>query len=336
MDVVTPLGDAAERAPTLADVAAGAGVAVSTVSRALSHPGRVNAITRQRIERVAEELGYVRPGSVTASPSTAHAIAVLVPDTTNPFFVDLVRGAQRELKARGKHLLLIDTEVSSRLEELVLARDRGVCDGAVVLAPRVSEARLDALERTSVPLVTVNRPRRNGPTVVIDSASGFSQAVEHLVSLGHRRLVFVSGARGTWSTERRWRAVARTAERLGVEVTRSGPYPSVRAAGTGIAEAVVNSGATGVLVFNDMVAISMLQRFAERSVRVPDDISVVGCDDIFAAACCHPSLTTISSPAEQAGRVAVSLLLGGAADRRRSVLLPTHLVVRGSTGPAPS
>ncbi|WP_197679259.1 LacI family DNA-binding transcriptional regulator [Auraticoccus monumenti] len=336
MEVDTPVGDAADRAPTLADVAAGAGVAVSTVSRALSHPARVNVTTRHRIERVAEQLGYVRPGSAPSNGGTGLAVAVLLPDTNNPFFVDLLRGVQRELKARGRHLLLIDTENSAALDELALSRVRGICDGAVVLTPRLSEARLDALEHASMPLVTVNRPRRSRPSVVIDAASGFGQAVEHLVSMGHRRLVYVSGPRTNWSTERRWRTVARSAERLGVEVSRTGPHPPVRAAGTGAAEAVINSGATGVLVFNDMIAISMLQRFAERSIRIPDDLSVVGCDDVFAAACCHPALTTISSPAEQAGRVAVSLLLGGDVDESRSVLLPTHLVVRGSTGPAPA
>ncbi|WP_197429984.1 LacI family DNA-binding transcriptional regulator [Auraticoccus cholistanensis] len=329
-------GDGAGRTTTLADVAAAAGVAVSTVSRALSDPGRVNAVTRERIQQVADQLGYVRPGAAPVRSDQTQAIGVLMPDTSNPFFFDMIRGAQRELKASGRYLLLIDTEGSDHLEELLLTRARIRCDGAVLLAPRLTDARIDAVERSTVPLVTVNRPRRNGPSVVIDSASGFGQAVEHLVSLGHRRLIYVSGPRSSWSNERRWRTITRTAARLGVKVTRTGPHPPVGAAGTGAAEAVVNSGATGVLVFNDMIALSMLQRFAERSLRVPEDLSVVGCDDVFASACSHPALTSISSPAEQAGRVAVSLLLSSAPARQRSPVLPTHLVVRASTGPAPA
>ena len=101
---------------------------------------------------------------------------------------------------------------------------------------------------------------------------------------------------------------------------------------------MLNTGATACIVFNDLLAIGMLSRLRERGVAVPDDISIVGCDDIFGADFCHPPLTTLTAPIEQAGRVAVSMLLSrlnGEAGTRQSVVLPTHLQVRESTGPVP-
>ncbi|RCK68930.1 LacI family transcriptional regulator [Desertihabitans brevis] len=334
---VAPVGGAAGRT-TLADVAARAGVAVSTVSRALSDPGRVNVHTRHRIEVAAEELGYrsSRPARPPAGEGVrTGVVAVLVPNISDPFTVDLIRGTHHELRAAGRHQLLIDTEGSDALEEVLLTRAKDLCDGAVLGIPRLPDARIDALERATVPLVTINRPRRQGGSVVLDTAAGMAEAVEHLVSLGHRRIVYVSGPRTSWSSERRWRSISRTAARLGAKATRTGPHPPSHAAGTGAAEAVVNLGATAVIAFNDMIAISMLQRFAERSVRVPEDVSLVGCDDTFIGACTSPALTTIASPTERAARTAVSLLLTGGTERR-SVVLPTHLVVRGSTGPVRS
>jgi LacI family transcriptional regulator len=176
------------------------------------------------------------------------------------------------------------------------------------------------------------------PSVVIDSPDGIGQAVEHLVSLGHRDIVYVSGPVTSWSNQARWQAMRRAADKHGLEVRKVGPFPPGRDSGTAAADAVLNTGATACVVFNDLLAIGLLTRLAERGVAVPAQLSVVGCDDIFGADFCHPPLTTLNGPAEQAGRAAVSLLLGRLGDHgvpaaRRAVLLPTHLTVRESTGP---
>jgi LacI family transcriptional regulator len=119
-------------------------------------------------------------------------------------------------------------------------------------------------------------------------------------------------------------------------VRKLGPFAPVRESGSAAADALVNSGATAAIAFNDLLAIGMLERLAERRVRVPEQLSIVGCDDIFGADFCSPPLTTIATPIEQAGRVAVTLLLGALESRagggRESVVLPTHLTVRSSTG----
>ena len=330
----------ATKPATINDVALAAGVAASTVSRALSMPGRVNAVTRERIERVAEELNYVPNSQARARISgRTGALAVLVSDITNPFYFGIIRGTQQQLKAAGYTQLLVDTEESGELEASMLAKLRPSCDGAILAASRLSDAQLAALAN-DMPIVAINRAARGVPSVVIDSAAGIDQALEHLVSLGHVRVLYVSGPRGSWSNEKRWRAMRSTAERLGVEVSRTVAFAPKTTSGAAAADALLNSGATACIAFNDLLAIGMLTRFRERKVRVPDDVSVVGCDNIFGADFCNPPLTTLTAPIEQAGRVAVSMLLSsltpvGPKSLRRSVLLPTHLTVRDSTGPAP-
>lgn len=332
---------ALDRPATLADVAAASGVAVSTASRALSTPDRVNHLTRERIERSAIALNYQPNAQARALISgRTRAIAVLVSDVTNPFYFDIIRGTQQQLKAAGYIQILVDTEESDELEDEMLHKLRRSFDGAILAASRLTDRRLAALS-TEMPLVAINRQTRGVPSVFIDTPSGIEQALGHLVSLGHRDVAYVSGPDTSWPNAGRWRSLARAAAQAGVSVQRIGPFSPMKVAGAAAADAVVNSGATACIAFNDLLAIGMLVRLRERGIRVPDDLSIVGCDDIFGSDFCNPPLTTLTAPIEQAGRVAVSMLLSridptGAPAMRQSAILPTHLTIRASTGPAPT
>ncbi|HEY8719154.1 LacI family DNA-binding transcriptional regulator [Pengzhenrongella sp.] len=329
------------RSPTINDVALKAGVAASTVSRALSVPGRVKPSTREHIERVARELNYVPNTHARALISgRTGAVAVLVSDITNPFYFDIIRGTQQQLKAAGYTQLLVDTEESGELEVGTLAKLQRSCDGAILTAPRLSDVELAALAK-DMPIVAINRASKGVPSVMIDTAGGMNQALEHLASLGHTRVLYIAGPRSSWSNEKRWRAMRAAAERLGVQTGRTAPFVPKTSSGAAAADALLNSGATACVAFNDLLAIGMLERLRERNIRVPRDISIVGCDDIFGADFCNPPLTTLAAPIEEAGRVAVSMLLSlfapaNARVQRRSVVLPTYLTVRASTGPAPA
>jgi LacI family repressor for deo operon, udp, cdd, tsx, nupC, and nupG len=330
----------AEKMPTIKDVAELAGVATSTVSRALSRPDRVNRHTRERIEEAAAQLNYVPSSQARGlSSGRTNTVAVLVPDITNPFYFDIIRGTQHQLKAAGLTQLLVDTEESNEMELEALHKMRRSADGFILAASRLTDAQLAEVSG-SQPLVTINRASANAPTVVIDTPSAMIQALEHLVSLGHQRVCYVSGPPTSWSNSRRWKIFEEDSGQRGLETHRVGPFAPKTTSGAAAADAAVRTGATACIVFNDLLAIGMLQRLRERGIRVPEDMSIVGCDDIFGADFCNPPLTTISSPIEQAGRVAVSMLLsqlnplhGGTT--RRLAVMPTHLTVRGSTGPAP-
>lgn len=335
----------AARRVTIRDIADATGVAASTVSRALSLPDRVNPVTQERIQRAARELGYVANSQARALTSgRTRAVAVLVSDITNPFYFDVIRGTQHQLAGAGWTQLLVDTEESADAEMAALTAVGAKADGVVLTASRLSDAQI-ARFAERIPLVVVNRRPTGVPSVLIDTPGGVEQAVQHLVSLGHREILYVAGPDSSWSNERRWRALVQVARRLGIRVVRIGPHAPFVDSGAAAADAAVHAGATACIAFNDLIAIGMLARLRERGVRVPQEMSIVGCDDIFGADFCNPPLTTMTSPIERAGRVAIRMLLGrlGAlpADElpgehmSGAVALPTHLTVRESTGPAP-
>lgn len=339
-DVAPPGDDRPKgRAATITDVARLAGVAASTVSRALSNPGRVNVVTRERIEEAAASLSYV-PSAHAQSLTSGRtgSVALLVPDIANPFYFDLIRGAQRQLRAAGYTQLLVDTEESHEVEEETLDVMLKAADGVILAASRLDDARLISAAGRQ-PLVTVNRDIPGVPSVIIDTPTGVRQALTHLHSLGHRRVAFVAGPSDSWSSARRWEALQSAAEDLDIELSFIGPWAPNAAAGGAAADAVTASSVTACVVFNDLLAIGMLTRLTERGIKVPTDLSIVGTDDIFGAEFCHPPLTTVAAPIEEAGRVAVTMLLTQLETRgtpRMRTTLPTYLRTRQSSGQAPN
>jgi LacI family transcriptional regulator len=332
----------ARGAVTIADVARLVGVAPSTVSRALANPDRVSETTRLRVVVAASELGYhPNPQARSLASGLTQCMALLVPDVTNPYFFDLIRGTQAQARARGYRQLLADTEESAEVEAGHLAELPSSVDGIVLAASRLSDSELArAAER--VPIVLINREVPGLPCVVMDTPMGIVQALDHLVSLGHRSVAYLAGPASSWSSRRRWRALQQAARRLGMASHRIGPFSPTVQAGAAAADAAVHHRVTACVFFNDLLAIGALRRFAERGIGVPEEMSVVGCDDIFGADFCHPALTTLTAPIEQAGRVATDMLLTRIQDQgadlapsRQRETLPTHLTIRSSTGPAP-
>lgn len=319
---------------TLQDIASECGVAVSTVSRALTMPDRVSATTRTRILDTAARLGYTPSAAGRAlSSGRTNTVALLVPDITNPFFFGVIRGTQGQLRAAGYSHVLINTEESPAIETDALRNVRASCDGAILTASRLDDAAIAKWDRT-VPLVTLNRSVPGVPSVEIDTPNGAKQAIEHLVTLGHTKIVYVRGP-ATSRPDRRRREVLRAcARRMGVDLHITAPLPPTRQSGAAAADAVLASGATGAVIFNDLIAIGLLGTLSERGIRVPQDLSVVGCDNIFGADFCHPPLTTIALPIEEASRIAAGMLLDRLRNGRvgeQGRVLPAHLVVRSST-----
>ena len=178
-------------------------------------------------------------------------------------------------------------------------------------------------------IVLLNRATPGLPAVVADYESGTRQVAEHLASLGHRDLVFLGGPIGSWSGARRWAGLQRACADLGLAAVRWGPYSPTLDGGPGAADAVIAAGARAVVCHNDMLAIGVLRRLAERGVEVPGEVSVVGFDDIFGADFCHPPLTTLAERTRDAGAAAVGLLISAESDT--VLALPTELRVRASS-----
>lgn len=322
---------------TISDVAKAAGVATSTVSRALTQPGRVSETMRQHVHQIAGTLGYhANPQARSLTSGRTHSMALIIPGVTNPYFFDLIRGTQAEAKVRGYRHMLVDTEGSAEIEERALAELSGSVDGVVLAGSRLSDDRLILISKR-LPMVVVNREIEGVPSVVVDTSTAVVQALDYLASLGHRRVGFLGGPESSWSSKRRWEALEQASRRLKIECLNLGSFSDSHSAAAA-ADAALHHRVTACLFFNDMMAIGGLKRFAERGVAVPGDISVVGCDDIFGADFCNPPLTTLTARIDQVARIGTDMLLTrllGLPSAREREKVPAYLTVRQSTGPCP-
>ncbi|MER6001450.1 LacI family DNA-binding transcriptional regulator [Nonomuraea angiospora] len=312
---------------TIRDVARASGVHVSTVSRTFSAPHMVNAATRTRVLAVAEELGY-RPNRAARALTTGrtHNLGLIVADIANPFFPPLIKAAHSAARQRDYHLFVADTdEEAATEEELVQAFSKQV-DGLVLCSPRSSNKALERLA-ARVPFVVINRRLRGAATVLMDVGHGARLAVEHLTGLGHRRVALVSGPAGSW-TSAEIRTAAEQVE--GVELVVIGPNAPTERGGLAAARRVRDSGATGVLAYNDLVAIGLIEGLGDLGLSVPRDVSVIGIDDIVSGRLNRPKLTTVAMPTAAAGRLAVDLLIQ---EVTATTSLETRLVIRDSTAP---
>jgi LacI family transcriptional regulator len=330
--------DGRPKAPTIKVVAAAAGVSTSTVSRVFSRPHLLKESTVAHVTDVATRLGYVPHHAAWAlSTGRLGMIAVVVPDIANPFFPPVIRAAQAEASARGISTVLGDTDEDPGKELDLLVKLQQRTDGVVLVSSRLPEEVVRQRGQRG-PLVLVNRDVAGVPRVLVDSAPGIREAVDHLAALGHRHIAYVSGPPSSWSDEQRRHAVHERCTALGVVACTLRAHRPDHEEGRVAAGEILAAGATAAIAFDDALAQGVLAGMAERGVAVPRDVSVIGCDDILAATT-YPPLTTVHGRSAEAGRRAVDLLLelvedpDGERDRRH--LLPSSLTCRATTAPPP-
>lgn len=334
--------------PTLRDVARTAGVHPGTASRALNPEtaSKVNAVTAKRVLKAAKALGY-RPNPIARSLRTSrtHTIGMLIPDLTNPMFPPLVRGVDRVLSERGYILLLADTDNSSQREERLYAalRDRQI-DGLVIGTALRHHPLLAQVVADGLPLVLVNRlsDDHTGPAVIGDEASGIERSVSHLVALGHRRIAYLAGPQTTSTGSGRLAAYQHALAAVGGEpvpglVRECGAWTQTEGA-KGLRH-LLDSGPdfTAVMAGNDMLALGCYDVFRERGISCPDELSIVGFNDMPFIDNFAPPLTTVHIPNRDIGAEAAALLLesiGASRPTPKVVTLPVTFIPRGSTGPA--
>jgi LacI family transcriptional regulator len=313
---------------TILDVAARAGVHAATVSRTINVPEKVAPATRRRVEKAVHDLGFV-PNRAARGLITGRTgnIAVIVPDITNPHFASLVRSVERSAREAALQVLLVDTGEHPD-EEVRAARTmfRDV-DGFVVVSPRRLHRQLDAFD--AKPVVFVNRPVRQHASILFRTAPAVADALHHLAALGHHRLVFLGGPRGSWAAGERRDAMRRTSRDNGMDVDELMVAEPTFEAAVEVGQKIVDSSATAVMAFNDQMALGVIAGLTARGTSVPRDVSVVGFDDVPMAAMVAPPLTTIGMPTSEAGVIAVAML----GEEPSTKELFGELVVRHSTGP---
>ena len=327
------------RPQTIADVAARAGVSLATVSRVMNGNASVDQALADRVRAAAQELHYsASPLARSLVLGKTNTIAVVVPDLGNPTFHGVLRGLSRAAGRDGYHVLIADSAESIADERILAVETRRRCDGIVLCAPRMPEPDLQSLLRELKPVVLVNRDAASPgtPVVAADYRTALSELLDLLYGYGHRSLVYLAGSPQSASNARRLSAVRDFLDDHADAAIQILPCGVSFADGCESAERVLASSATGVLAFNDLVAVGLISALRERGVNVPEQISVVGFDDIPFARYMSPGLTTASVPVTELGEHAWhrmwDLLNQRAAGH--SIFLRPRIETRGSAGPA--
>jgi len=337
------------RAVTIADVALRAGVSRQTVSRAINGRGEISATTRERVLAAVRELGY-RPNSIARGLKTRRTLTIglVVPDIANPFFAEVARGGFEVAHREGYGVLLCNTDEAPAQEMVVLQMlaDHRV-DGVVLCSSRLSESQLQSVIERRRPLVVVNRtPQRRlaglGSVSVADSEDA-RRVVHYLHGLGHRAIALVGGVGASQSSRGRREGYALGMAQIGQPVAPEWvveSLPNVDAGRRGAAALLsAHPEITALLAFNDLVAVGCVQACQAAGLQVPEDVSVVGWDDILFAPYLSPPLTTVRLPKTEIGARAMTLLLALIRDPELvldPIELDGELIARKSAGPAPA
>ena len=329
---------------TIREIADQAGVSIATVSRVLNGRGDVSDETRDLVTRVIRENGYTANRSARGlSAGRTGLVGVVVPLVYPAYFSAILAGAAEALFERDLHIVLSPTGHEHDREVSVLDRLHGMTDGSLIILPEESSEELERHLDNSYRFVVLDplMPLDDRiPSVSAAHMSGADQAMRHLLELGHRRIAHIAGPKGWVATEDRRRgyraalASAGTLPDRGLEAEAIPEIDSGRDAATALL--ALPDPPTAIFAFNDNIAIGVIQAARARGLRVPDDLSVVGFDDVEHATIVTPALTTVRQPLAEMGRTAVSLL--SRLMERQSletlrVELATRLVVRDSTAP---
>jgi LacI family transcriptional regulator len=330
---------------TIRDVARLSGVSPMTVSRVINDSERVSPETRRRVEQAISELGYV-PSRLARGLSRQRTgtLAVIVPDVANPFFTAVVRAAEEVARRADYQVILCDTRADLSVErgvvdELIAHRAEGI-----VIAP-VSDRSAPQLRRLAefgVPFVLIDRtiPGIDCDVVLGDSAGGARRLVEHLISLGHRRIGFIveSGDVSTARDRRSGYEAALSSAGIPLDpalIAQAAPDPAGGSAGMGLL-LELDEAPTAVFTVNNLVALGAIEAVRAAGLEVPDDVALVCFDDIEYASRLYPFLTAMEQPAQTFGTLGTQLLLerieGRGPERSHEVVLPGEFIIRRSCG----
>ncbi len=331
---------------TIRDVAQHAQVSVTTVSHVVNQTRFVSDAARLRVQQAIAELRYV-PSALARSlkSNRTHTIGMMIPNSSNPYFAEIIRGIEDTCFEAGFNVILCNSDDDPQKQSTYvrLLSEKQV-DGLIVMSSGGDMELLDTLRAAKMPQVVVDREIDDleADLVEVNHEAGGFLATQHLLQLGHQRIACIAGPQGLSSARQRVEGYKRALQEAGVAVDRkllrSGDFTSAggHAAMTSLLEsASVRPQPTAVFASNDLMAIGAVCAAASHGLRLPQDISVIGFDDIALAAFSNPPLTTVVQPKHQTGALAARLLLERIAKPGRALqreILQPSLVVRQSTG----
>lgn len=323
-------------AATIYDIAELAGVNPSTVSRALSKPGRISKKTEEKIRAAADRLDFQFNPMARALPTgRSHTIGLMVADITNPVIFGIVRGAEHTAAAAGYTLVIAESQESGEAEAEAVSRLLPSVDGLILATTRLGDDRITRLSERK-PVILINRQVDGIVGVLPQVEEGVVALVGHLADLGHSSIAYLSGPETSWISRRRWDALLEATEQRGIALVEIGPLAPTIEGGRGALRRVQAARVTAAIAFNDLMAIGLIQAASANGTHVPGDLSVAGFDDIFGSELVVPALTTVRAQLQLAGERAVGKVLEALGDSTEAVSdepLATTLVVRESTAP---
>ncbi|MCK4392244.1 LacI family DNA-binding transcriptional regulator [Candidatus Bipolaricaulota bacterium] len=332
---------------TIKDIAREVGVSPSTVSRALSDSPLISEKTKQNVKEVAQRLGYERNelarGLVKGSSG---AVGLVVADITNPFFSDIAQGVGEVAHRFGYGVMLCDTAgKANRESDYIRLLRRKRVDGLILTSATMDDPYLKDLAKTRTPFILVSRLCRSvdAPYVVVDDRVGARLAVEHLINLGHQYIGFIGGPANVQSSRDRMATYREVLQEHGLAEKEEwmGFSDFTQAAGRKAGRQMLSlpERPSAIFAANDMIALGVLEVAEEMGVLIPDDLSLVGYNDISYASLPRVQLTTVAQPTQEMGQIASEWLLSTIEEHKRHPLhcvLNPHLVVRRSTAPPAS
>jgi LacI family repressor for deo operon, udp, cdd, tsx, nupC, and nupG len=325
------------------DVARLAGVSVATVSRALSNPEKVSPESLDKVHKAIAEVGY-RPNMLARNfrSARAYAVVVLVPDIANPFYSLFIRALEDRAHQKGYAVLLGDTRGTPERElEYIRRVETRLADGIVQLRPSSEKSQNNI--PADVPCVNAcGCEYTTGPAIRIDNRGAAKSMVNYLISLGHKRIGVISGLKDNPHAIDRLEGYKEALAEAGIpfekDLIAEGDFTMWSGLNAAFQFCNMKNRPTAIFSMNDEMAIGAMQTLKNQGFKIPEDISVTGFDDIAYAKYSDPSLTTISQPAEEMGKMAMDMLLKvieGEPLSQRECVLPTEFIIRKSTGPAP-
>ena len=291
--------------------------------------------TAEHIRKVAKELGYRSEIFEREMPDRrTKVVAMIVADINNPVFHGMVRGAERTAAHDGYTVLVVETQESGAAEQTAAQRVLSSVDGVILTSSRISDSAIRALAKQR-PLVVMNRVVDQVASVASDNVGAIKHAAEHLADAGVGAITYLAGPQASWADGMRWRGLLGAGHDLELTVHRIGPCDPTMSGGVWAAKRWLRNKTPGVIAYNDLIAIGFIRTVLKAGCRVPEDVQVVGFDNILDAALLEPRLTTIASPVVSLGSAAVKLLLR--TTRRREsdpvelALVPARLIIRDTT-----
>ncbi|RAO99180.1 hypothetical protein PW5551_05360 [Petrotoga sp. 9PW.55.5.1] len=326
---------------TIEDIANIANVSKATISYVINEKPGVSKEVRQKVKKIIEEYNYV-PNSAARglAGEKTHFIGLVIPDISDIFYANIIRGVEKTSNKLGFFLNLLTTHAQAEREQQVIKLfNKSMVDGLIVMAYYLKDQYIDILTESGIPFVFIDYPPKNEEiySVLVDNESGAFEATEYLIFLGHKKIAFLEGSKVAWDSKARFEGYLKALKAHSLEfnpnLVENGNFTKEEGYLATKRLLIKKEKFTAIFSANDQMAIGAIRALKEAGLKVPDDISIVGFDNIEASSIIEPPLTTVSQPIYEMGKKAVDVLvklINKEEVREKKIMLKTKLIERHS------